>query len=166
MWGYRNSTVLWNHSWTLDREKKCHISAVERHTGVPQASRESAGRQQWAEDATISYLFGCMIDHRLSWLSLKEYLAYASGKRSRTAAAVLTIMANTRTPRHPGRWLLVSVVQQSPSQRVRDEQRAAVEYLKGKDNYVADALSKVTITELKKYTNKQYNSESHYQKPK
>jgi len=33
----------------MDREEKCHISAVERDTGVPQASRESAGRQQWAE---------------------------------------------------------------------------------------------------------------------
>jgi len=32
--------------WTLDRERKCHISAVERHTGVPQAARESAGLQQ------------------------------------------------------------------------------------------------------------------------
>jgi len=29
--------------------ESCHISAVERHLGVPQASRESAGRQQWAE---------------------------------------------------------------------------------------------------------------------
>jgi len=33
----------------LDREKKCHISAAERHSGVPNASREPAGRQQWAE---------------------------------------------------------------------------------------------------------------------
>jgi len=29
--------------------KKCHISTVERHTGVPQASREPAGRQQWTK---------------------------------------------------------------------------------------------------------------------
>jgi len=42
-----------------------------------------------------------------------------------------------------------------------EEYNFTVEYLKGKDNYVADALSKITITELKKYTNKQYNSESH-----
>jgi len=33
----------------LDRERKCHISAVERHTTVPQAARESAEWQQWAE---------------------------------------------------------------------------------------------------------------------
>jgi len=29
--------------------EECHISAVERHTGVPPASRESAERQQGAE---------------------------------------------------------------------------------------------------------------------
>jgi len=29
--------------------QKYHISAVERHTGLPQSSRESAGRQQCAE---------------------------------------------------------------------------------------------------------------------
>jgi len=30
-------------------EEVLHLSSVERHTGVPQASLESAGRQQLAE---------------------------------------------------------------------------------------------------------------------
>jgi len=54
---------------------------------------------------SLKYL-GVMIDHRLS---IKEHLAYASGKASRTAAANSRIMAKTRVPRQPGRRLPVSV---------------------------------------------------------
>jgi len=39
-------TGLWTLPWTLDQEKKCHISAAGRCACVPHATGGSAGQRQ------------------------------------------------------------------------------------------------------------------------
>jgi len=94
-------------------KKTCDSDTAHKTEAVVISSRQKVeavtikiGEATTTSRPSLKYL-GVMIDHRLSF---KEHLAYASGKASKTAAAISRIMANTRGPRQPGRRLLVSAV--------------------------------------------------------